>query len=198
MSSAIQSALAELNLQIFQKFNDERIDDDTFQHLTNQDFSRLGVETIGDRISTTITNNLSTGATNSLEALVSSTDEQTDEVIDHLKIKVIISSEDNLPNGYERITYCSDVAVPRKWLIQILGVCKGKSSSYCVKKFIDGFFEPEEFIHLSASKAVATMPVMKAIRLYAINKLRMRDAEFTSAFNSKIGTFKDQLKWREE
>ncbi|XP_071173112.1 serine-rich adhesin for platelets-like [Mytilus edulis] len=137
-------------------------------------------------------------------ALVSSTDEQTDEVIDHytplrgVKVDysnyVIISSEDNLPNGYERITDCSDVAVPRKWLIQILGVCKGKSSSYCVKKFIDGFFEPEEFIHLSASKAVATMPVMKAIRLYAINKLRMRDAEFMSALNSKIGTFKRSVK----
>ena len=47
-----ESALAELYLQIFQikKFKDDRIEDDTFQHLTDQDLIRLGVETIGDRI----------------------------------------------------------------------------------------------------------------------------------------------------
>ena len=52
MSSAIQRALVELNLQIFQIkiFKDDRIEDDTFQHLTDQDLIRLGVETIGDRI----------------------------------------------------------------------------------------------------------------------------------------------------
>ena len=52
MSSAIQRALVELNLQIFQIkiFKDDRIEDDSFQHLTDQDLIRLGVETIGDRI----------------------------------------------------------------------------------------------------------------------------------------------------
>ena len=45
-----------------------------------------------------------------------------------------------------------------KYIFNISGICE-KSV-----KFIDGFFEPEEFIYLSASKAVATMPVMKAIR----------------------------------
>lgn len=52
MSSAnIQRGLEQLGLSsIFQRFLDEKIEDDMFHHLNDSDLNRLGVETIGDRL----------------------------------------------------------------------------------------------------------------------------------------------------
>ncbi|CAG2212815.1 BICC [Mytilus edulis] len=52
MSSAkLRVSLYKIDLgTLYQKFLDEKIEDDSFNFLTDEDLKRLGVETIGDRI----------------------------------------------------------------------------------------------------------------------------------------------------
>lgn len=70
---------------------------------------------------------------------------------------------ESIPEGMERLVE-TDVVVPRFWLAALLSKCKGKGGSFTVKKFLDGFFEPEDLVDQTASKMLRTSAILRAIR----------------------------------
>ncbi|CAC5396055.1 unnamed protein product [Mytilus coruscus] len=107
--------------------------------------------------------------------------------IDHSNYK-LVPLDQAIPPLYERIGG-TEVSVPQKWMVTLLSKCKGKGSSFTIKKMLDGFFEPQELVGQKAS-SLRNNKIIQAIRLYTINKFHVKDSDFNGALNSKIHTCK--------
>ncbi|KAH3841175.1 hypothetical protein DPMN_114633 [Dreissena polymorpha] len=73
---------------------------------------------------------------------------------------------------------------------RILAISRGKGPAFRLKKMIDGFFEPEDVQGRKAKELGNSHPIMRAIKLYAFQELKMKETTFIHELNSKLNSFR--------
>lgn len=113
-------------------------------------------------------------------------------VLDHVGSK--------LPEGYQLLAQGTKVAVPISWLTKTLAKLKDKSSSFILKKLIDGFMDPWDYGLQGGSRAfVGTKwePLIDALEVFCCTQLNVKK-DPKQIINEKMATGRKIVKYRSE